>query len=73
MSEPRELEARIVELESRVAFQDDLVGSLDRTVAALGDEVARLRKLCDELQGALEAVRVAFSHDVAGEPPPPHY
>ena len=60
-----ELEARIVELESRVAFQDDLLSNLNRTVAELGDEVVALRKLTAELRDALEAVRLALAHDVA--------
>lgn len=73
MSHPSEVEARIVELETRVAFQDELLGSLNGTVAGLGDEVVALRKLCAELRGALEALRIALGNDVAGEPPPPHY
>ena len=68
-----ELEARIVELESRIAFQDDLLSNLNQTVAELGDEVVALRKLTAELRDALEAVRLALAHDVASEPPPPHY
>jgi SlyX protein len=73
MSGHEALEARIVELESRTAFQDDLLANLDRTVAQLGDEVVGLRKLCNEMREALETVRLALSHDVASEPPPPHY
>ena len=68
-----DLESRVAELETRLAFQDDLLGALDRTVAqqdrVLGDlheEVARLR-------AGLEAVRTALGHDVGAEPAPPHY
>lgn len=68
-----EIENRLVELETRVAFQDDLLGTLDRNCTALGDEVARLKKMCQELRTSLEAMRVALGPDVTDEPPPPHY
>ena len=68
-----EHEARIVELESRIAFQDDLLSNLNTTVAELSDEVVALRKLTGELREALESVRVGLAHDLASEPPPPHY
>jgi SlyX protein len=68
-----ELEARIVELESRAAFQDDLLGNLNRQVADLSHEVTRLRALCRELREGMDSVRVALAQDARSEPPPPHY
>ena len=68
-----EYEARLVELETRVAFQDDLLATLNRDSAAMADEVARLRDACRDLRKSLDAIRVALQHDVSDEPPPPHY
>ena len=68
-----EYEARLVELETRVAFQDDLLVTLNRDSAALADEVARLRDACRDLRKSLDAIRVGLQHDIADEPPPPHY
>lgn len=66
-------ESRLIELETRVAFQDDLLATLNRESAALADEVTRLREACADLRKALDAIRVALADDVADEPPPPHY
>jgi SlyX protein len=67
------LAARVSELEVRVAFQDDLLGTLnagmataDATIRALRDDLANLRQ-------SLEGLRVALGSDVRDEPPPPHY
>ena len=68
-----EHEARLIELETRIAFQDDLLATLNRDSAALADEVVRLREACADLRKSLDAMRVALQHDVADEPPPPHY
>ena len=68
-----EYESRLIELETRVAFQDDLLNTLNRDSHALADEVARLRAACADLRKSLDAIRIALQHDVADEPPPPHY
>jgi SlyX protein len=68
-----EVEARQVDLETRVAFQDELLATLDRNCTSLGDEVARLRKLCTDMRASLESIRVALGPDTSDEPPPPHY
>ena len=66
-------ESRLVELETRVAFQDDLLATLNRDSAAMADELARLRDACRDLRKSLDAIRIALQHDVGHEPPPPHY
>ena len=71
MSDP--LIARLDELESRVAFQDDLLATLNRSVAGVDRELRTLRMQLEEVRGALDAVRVAVTHDARDEPPPPHY
>jgi SlyX protein len=69
----QEYESRLIELETRVAFQDDLLATLNRDSAALSDEVTRLREACADLRKSLDAIRIALQHDVADEAPPPHY
>jgi len=68
-----DLANRVAELETRLLFQDDLLASLDRTVAAQDRELTLLRAAVARLRAGLEASRVAVSHDIANEPPPPHY
>ncbi len=67
------LPARVEELEIRIAFQDDLIQTLNRDVATLSLEVERLRAELARMRESVDAVRVAVSHDVTEEPPPPHY
>lgn len=66
------LENRIVELESRQAFQDD-------TIAALNDELAEQQRIIERLQLQVqvlarrqEEMQGAFGVD-EDEAPPPHY
>ncbi|HSC85321.1 MAG TPA: SlyX family protein [Pseudomonas sp.] len=66
------LEDRIVELESRQAFQDD-------TIAALSDELAEQQRIIERLQMQLqvlarrqEEMQGTFGVD-EDESPPPHY
>lgn len=71
MSDP--LLTRIDELEVRVAFQEDLLATLNASVADTTTEVRDLRLELVRMRNALDAVRSALSHDVRDEPPPPHY
>lgn len=68
-----DVESRLVELETRLAFQEN-------ALAELGDALARMRlenvRYADLLQRALAELksgRDAFYADPASEPPPPHY
>jgi SlyX protein len=64
---------RIEELEVRVAFQEDLLATLNASVADTTLEMRELRTELGRVRSALDAVRSALSHDVRDEPPPPHY
>lgn len=66
------LEARIMELETRLAFQDDTIQTLNdelvgqqRVIERLQLQVAALAKRQEEMQGGF-----GISED---EAPPPHY
>jgi SlyX protein len=69
-----DLEQRIVELETRLAFQEQALAELGDALAAARLEAARN---ADLLRRALEAMqqssREGFYADPAEEPPPPHY
>jgi len=52
MSQP-ELEKRVVELEARVAFQDDTIGELNDVVVAQRTQLDRLERLCEGLRTRL--------------------
>ena len=68
-----DLERRVIELESRLAFQDDTIEQLSR-------ELAEQQKLQDKLRHQLDAVikrlRETAPSQIASqaeETPPPHY
>ncbi|SIQ35961.1 SlyX protein [Aquipseudomonas alcaligenes] len=67
-----DLQSRVVELESRLAFQDD-------TIATLNDVVVEQQKVIERLQLQI-AVLARRQEEMAGqfgiaedEAPPPHY
>ena len=67
------LEARVVELETRLAFQEHAVSELSDALAEARLELSRnealLRRALDELRASPPGI----TGDPADEPPPPHY
>ena len=67
---------RIAELESRLAFQDDLLRTLNDTVASQQQELATLQKHVRDLALLLRELRDAATAPGGGMPQdetPPHY
>ncbi len=76
MSDQRPAElSRLDELESRLAFQDDLIESLNRVVARQDRELASLAQRVKELEARLTDLADAASQPggSAGHEVPPHY
>ncbi|HJR73472.1 MAG TPA: SlyX family protein [Luteimonas sp.] len=68
-----DLEQRLVELETRLAFQEQTLAELSDALAASRIETQRY---ADLLRRALEELRTSRGDgmaDPADEPPPPHY
>jgi SlyX protein len=64
------MEERVMELESRVAFQDQTIRDLNEVVRLFSDRVERLERRVSELAGGLRAGREEVGpHDEQ----PPHY
>jgi SlyX protein len=68
-----DLERRVVELETRLAFQEQALTELSDALAATrleaGKDLERLRQALDVLKQSRDEGFV----DPAEEPPPPHY
>jgi len=76
MSEQRPAElSRLDQLESRLAFQDDLIESLNRVVARQDRELASLAQRVKALEARLTDLVEAASQPggSAGHEVPPHY
>jgi SlyX protein len=67
------LEQRLVELETRLAFQEHAMAELSDALAAARIEVARNAGLLRQALQDLKQSRGDFFADPASEPLPPHY
>jgi SlyX protein len=67
------MEDRLVELESRVAFQDDAVQKLAHTVAEQERQIFRLTREVELLRASLTALTPSLVIRPEDEAPPPHY
>ena len=67
------LEQRLVELESRLAFQEHALSELSDALAEARLERARSQAMLEAVLADLRGLRGAMYDDSASEPPPPHY
>ncbi|WP_286915493.1 MULTISPECIES: SlyX family protein [unclassified Pseudomonas] len=66
------LESRIIELETRQAFQDDTIQALNDVVAEQGQVIDRLQLQVAELIKRYEEMVGQYGSE-GEEAPPPHY
>ena len=69
---------RLVDLEARLAFQEQALAELSDALAAARDEEARNALLLHRVLEELRQMRLSLAtqpqgNDPAVEPPPPHY
>ena len=67
------MEKRIIELESRVSFQDDMVVQLNEVVIELRAEVAALAGRLKVAEEKLRSLTPELVVPQGQEEPPPHY
>jgi len=67
------MENRLIELESRLAFQEHTLQELNGVVARQQQEILALRRELETLRTQLRAMAPALVANRAEEPPPPHY
>ena len=73
-----DLEQRMIDLETRIAFQEQALDELSDALAAARDGEARnallLHRALEELRQLRSAMAASpVTGDAASEPPPPHY
>ena len=69
----KEIEARMDELESRLAFQDDLVAELSDQIARQELDIRKLWEAKQHLKKQLSEVSPSNIRGEEDETPPPHY
>jgi SlyX protein len=67
------LEQRLMELETRLAFQEHALAEMSDALAASRLETARNAELLRRALDDMKQARGEFFADPAAEPPPPHY
>lgn len=67
------LEARLIELEMRVSFQEQALAEMSEALADARMQGSRNADVLRHLLDDLGKVRTALHADVTDEPPPPHY
>jgi SlyX protein len=69
----KQISDRLDDLESRFAFQDEAIASLNPHIAGQEKRIANVEQQLLALRQELAALRVALSHDGGLEAPPPHF
>jgi SlyX protein len=72
MTTASDLQERLVELETRVAFQEHVLQEMGDVVARQQVEIERLTRLLKEVQDRLRGISAPVAEG-ADETPPPHY
>lgn len=65
--------ARLEQLETRIAFQDDTIEQLHQEITAQGSATARLQAQLSIMTQRLKEMQPSNIVSQADEPPPPHY
>lgn len=66
-------EERFIDLETRMAHQDQLLNELNDVVTAQQSKIMQLEELCKSLLGRVRLLGEAMPESDPGEERPPHY
>jgi SlyX protein len=67
------MEARIAELEMRVAFQEDTIHRLNEALVQQHHGQERMQRALERLDATIARMQASSHGDPTPEPPPPHY
>jgi SlyX protein len=67
------METRLIELETRLAFQEDTIQQLNSVLARQQQDILRLERAVEDLTAQLRALAPALVAQRGDETPPPHY
>ena len=65
-------EQRLIELEIKAAYQEDLLQALNKIVAEQQQKLTLLENTCKQLYERIDSLQLD-KRDAGIEPPPPHY
>lgn len=64
---------QLIDLQTRLAFQEDNIGEINRTLAAQANEIRELRLEIDALKRQVRTLTPSNIASESEETPPPHY
>ncbi len=67
------LEERLVNIETKITFQEDLIEELNKTVYQQQNRLDRLERICESLVRHIESLEEAGSEGMPAVERPPHY
>ncbi|MEW8506619.1 MAG: SlyX family protein [Candidatus Thiodiazotropha sp.] len=67
------MDDRIIDLESRLAFQEEAIHTLSETLVEQQSTIDSLNRTVDALRQRLQALEPSPLHNGDTDPPPPHY
>ena len=67
------MDARIIELETRLAFQEESIHQLNLAISRQQQTIDGLQQQLEELRQRLKATPASPLDNATAEPPPPHY
>ncbi len=67
------IETRLIELESKLAFQEDTIEILNSVVIDQQNQIDRLHQALSKLNAVVISIQENPTSDPSQEPPPPHY
>lgn len=66
-------ESRLIAIETKLAYQDDLVSKLNDVVTDHQSQITKLEQLCGSLMGRVKSLSEAMPMDQPQNERPPHY
>ena len=67
------MEQRLIELETKLAFQETTLHELNDIVTAQQEKIDILQAAIQELHERMKSMSEEVVRDLKDEPPPPHY
>lgn len=67
------MDERLIDIETKLAYQEDLIQELNRIVSTQQQEISGLRRLCDELAERLRSLSESLQATGHADERPPHY
>lgn len=68
-----EIENRLIELETKVAFQEDLIEQLNQVITSQEVTISKLSRRLDDVVDTIKTQSDSGIKDLSQEVPPPHY